>query len=91
MAYQISYCGKMSKAVCRPNKETRPLYKWLLVSVIAMLLVGALLRKDVRRIFLPGNPDITEKALYDLAADIQEGQPVSDAFMVFCRQILDHA
>ena len=91
MAYQISYCGKISKADCRRNQKTKPLYKWLLVSIIAMLLVGALSRKDVRRILLPGNPDITEKALYDLAADIQEGQPVSDAFMVFCRQILDHA
>lgn len=43
----------------------------------------------MRQFLLPGDLSVAEQAFSEMISDLREGEPVADAFTVFCRVILD--
>lgn len=91
MGYRITYESPF-KSENRKTFVKKTIYlKLISVVVIAFAVSFALFNTKLRRMILPGDPVVTERALSELVVDIREGQPVSDAVTAFCREILDNA
>lgn len=92
MAYRIVYGPE-------PKKRTNPPLGQLRMQVLtaAFLLIFVLAVKygwpegtaALQRVLLPGEPSVTQQALEGMVADLQEGEPLGEAFTAFCQQIID--
>lgn len=91
MSYRISYEKNMVKKDLLSDQSATRLNRWIISAVICILLVCALSSSTVRSYLLPGDPQITEAALNELADDLREGESVADAVTAFCREILNNA
>lgn len=64
-------------------------------SILLFSLIVRLTWEDgaekMRQILLPGPLSAAEQAFSELIADVREGERVSDALTVFCKEILDEA
>lgn len=91
MGYRINYESPVlhtkRKILCRNIN----ILKIISISVIGFIVLFALSDTKLRRLILPGDPVVTERALSELVVDIRQGQPVSDAITAFCGEILDNA
>ena len=90
MSYRITYGKRIIKdhILINERKHRKSAY----VIILTLLLLSAVYFKDkIYKFILPGNPQVTEKALHELVTDIQEGEPVGDAVTAFCRLIIDNA
>lgn len=93
MGYRISYenGGKRTEI---PNKDLlnkNKIVKWAIFSVSIIMIIIVLQVSTIRRFLLPGNGAVTEAAIIDLVASIQEGETVGQAVTTFCRQIIENA
>lgn len=91
MCYRITYENNLvKKKVVRKNNNTllkRAIYAIFLCIILFCVLSGS----KVRSYLLPGDPQVTEKALKDLVVDLKEGDTVSDAVTAFCKEIIENA
>ncbi len=74
------------------NKRNIKKYvKWIFAITICISLFFALSNNKVRTVLLPGNPQVTERALTELVENMRHGDSIKDAVTVFCREILENA
>ena len=83
MAYRISY----GPDPIRKRKGKRTL---LFTGMIALLAV-IWLAKEAGFSLLPGDPAVTANALEHMVSSVSEGEPVTDVFFAFCKEIIDGA
>lgn len=91
MGYRITYKSTYMKNKTQDWQGKSNVLKWIFALIVCFFLLLAIFNTEVRRLFLPGDPVVTERALSELVVDIREGQPVSDAVTAFCREILENA
>lgn len=86
MAYRISYqsIGKTSKF------RSQIPWRKLCILCAALLCIGALLvgRNAVMRWMLPGDPEVTGRALQTMIESLQSGTGLADAWTAFCKEII---
>lgn len=78
MAYRIDYPGKQQKK--------RRFSAWLLLAAVPALL--ALPKQRIVQWLLPGDPEITARALSELVQTLRQGSSAGDAVAAFCRSIV---
>lgn len=83
MGYRIVY-GKQEKKII-PFKRIGVIAA--VIAVSAMLLWPAS-RSAVAEILLPGDAEITAKALQTMAEELGEGQGIGEAVTAFCQEII---
>jgi hypothetical protein len=91
MGYRINYVKNAQKIGILSQGTIHKNGKWKYIVIVCGLLLAALLNQRLRYIFLPGNPQVTERAIFEFAADIKKGESFSEAITAFCREILDNA
>ena len=47
-------------------------------------------RQVLQRVFLPGEPSVTEQAFSSMVSGLTAGVPLEDAVVAFCQQIIDY-
>ena len=88
MAYRIEYdSGGVKRKVA--EKKRFPVV-WLLLCAAAAVLMIPGVRTTVLHWLLPGDGAVTARALCELVTDLREGEALSDAVTVFCREIISH-
>ena len=92
MGYRISY---ENGGIKTPVHEKKMIQKGTVVKlsicIVSLCLVGILHQsKELRRCFIPGNPDVTEAAVTELVDSIRQGDRFEDAITTFCRHIIDN-
>lgn len=78
MAYRIDYPGR--------RKKRRFPYWILLILVFAVLL--AVPKDDLEYWLLPGDPEVTARALSELVNTLRQGTNAGQAVAAFCGSIL---
>ena len=91
MSYRIAYGRKMHFMKTSIRHKRVRMHRVALAIFVCAALVCVLCSTQVRRLLLPGDKQITEAALGQLADDLRNGEPVYDSVVVFCREILEHA
>lgn len=91
MGYRITYEQSMIRTTFLTKRVGVRNKKWLVTIIICILIGVTLSNGAVRNFLLPGDPAVTQKALNDLAVNLKEGEPVSDAITAFSREILNNA
>lgn len=91
MSYRISYGQTIIRTELPKVRNGGKLYKIMLISCICLIIMTAVFSSNFRKCLLPGNPEVTEKALVGLVEDLKDGEPLYDSITVFCRQILENA
>ena len=88
MGYTISYTQNSEYKTKRFN-----LRRVLIIAVVATFLLGisVSIHGSFRELLLPGNADVTERALHNLAENMRTGVKVQDALAAFCNEIIDYA
>ena len=91
MSYRINYGHPSDKRYPAASGQGR-LPSMICAAFLLFLLLtntfwpsGRALLKDL---FIPGNPETTANAFSGLMEDIREGEELSEALTVFCREIL---
>ena len=91
MAYRINYGKYVVKTDVLRMRKKRNITNWIYAVITLVVLVSAVSCKKVRYFLLPGDPQVTENALAELAADLMEGESVYDAVTAFHREIIKNA
>lgn len=91
MSYRITY-GK------QPRKYTRRHFshkKAIICAACAIILLISLhlsgIGAAIWRFLLPGDPAVTEAALFGIIENLRSGADLSDTVTVFCKEILNGA
>ena len=79
MAYRIEYPGK---------KKTKRFPVWIVLSVLGGLV---LLRQRLGQFLLPGDPEVTGRALETLLAQLRQGSAAGEAVSTFCKTVVQGA
>lgn len=79
MAYQIEYPGK---------KKAKGFPVWIVLLALGGL---ALLRQSLGRFLLPGDPEVTGRALETLLAQLRQGIGAGEAVSAFCKAVVQGA
>ena len=93
LGYRILYADG-GKKIKLPNKAisvNRRLLKWVVFSIVIILLVAISQSRAVRHFLLPGNGAVTEAALGDLVESLKDGEQVGEAVTAFCKHIIENA
>ena len=95
MSYQISYDNgnaREKNKVHAPEKR-KILFRFLVA--VVMCTAGVLLlykgKDRIWEVLVPGDPQITEKALSTMADGIRKGESIKEAIAAFCREIILNA
>lgn len=88
MGYRINYYKNRKKRnrciVMKPK-----LYKFLLVfGVVAAVFLWPKARMWVKEVSIPGDNDVTRKAVSELVQNLEAGGNPHEALQVFCMEIL---
>ena len=93
MSYCIDYVVDSSRF-----SDRKDMWMLLLMSLTVFALFLSAVRSyrpeiwtSLQAWFWPGDFDVTRNAAKVLLMEIQAGQPVADAAVAFCREILHHA
>lgn len=90
LKYRIQY-DKISphkhNADCK--KTVRFLYILLIFAVIILLVISPSGKLRPHNLLLPGDPNITSKALRELSVSLDRGEELFDALDAFCQTIMD--
>lgn len=94
MSYRIEYEGVSAEEnICGANRKTglwmKGIYVLIVLCVVIFILFGNM--EVAESIFIPGNPEITKAAFLSFTEDLQEGSTFRDAFITFCREIIENA
>lgn len=93
MSYQIQYDPEFWKerrqAFGRRSTNLK-ISKLGLVLCVAALCFGLRYRETIAEFLIPGDPAITTAAADHLRLNLIEGEPVKDALLEFCTEILEH-
>lgn len=79
MAYRIEYPGK---------KKAKRFPVWIVLPALGGL---ALLRQRLGQFLLPGDPEVTGRALETLLAQLRQGIGAGEAVRAFCKAVVQGA
>ena len=79
MAYRIEYPGK---------KKAKRFPVWIVLPALGGL---ALLRQRLGQFLLPGDPEVTGRALETLLAQLRQGIGAGEAVSAFCKAVVQGA
>lgn len=89
MGYSVQYpTGKENKYPQVPRRESKGYV--VIGCIVVMLLVVAVVccLPSSRSAVLPGDPEVTEKALRVMIDRLEEGQGIKACFTEFCREVI---
>lgn len=84
MGYTIHYHKEGTRTV-------KKRYFLLGIGLIAVMIFLFANWSDIRMILLPGDPEVTEEALEVFSSMLSDGATVTEAFVTFCRKVLEGA
>ena len=92
MGYRILYEKGAVKINLSDRESIRKstMFKWGLILASAIILLVLSQSSSFRRVFLPGNKDVTEAAVVELVDSIQRGSDFEEVITTFCRQIIEN-
>lgn len=93
MAYRIDYSTGQPKRqkLSALNKTAATKVSGIIAAFLLLAVLVSLGGEQIKDFLLPGDPEITETALQEMAVDIREGEGFRDAFTAFCQKIIDGA
>lgn len=93
MGYRIQYDPEQNKKYPSKVRAIKQKYLLLTAVMIAGFVLGVLGIKNsnaLKRMLLPGDPQVTESAFNAMVTDIRAGESVGDAVTAFCLEIMKH-
>lgn len=93
MGYRIEYGDVFTKEIIAdPPAKRKPIHILVLLTTVCVILF-ILFSADgkVRDILIPGNAEVTQRAVSGFVDDIKEGEQVKDAITAFCVEIIENA
>ena len=92
MSYRIVY-GPMPRAEKPQDWTLLRVQMWTAVFILFFALLVRQLWPEgmdvLKSVLIPGEQTVTEQALSEMVAGLQEGEHLEDALTAFCRQIID--
>ncbi len=91
MGYRIQYEPDLDYKY-KMAKEVKLKKVWITGAFVALCILLIAVLPSVRGLIwdflIPGDPQVTTEAFSTLVSDIRNGENLSDAVTVFCRQII---
>ena len=94
MGYQIQYGAVMVKKHIPERKKLSVSQKISGILFVVLFIFLAIIfgsREGVQDFLIPGNSRVTREAMSKMVTDLREGEPLSDSFEAFCREIVSSA
>ena len=92
MSYCVEYNPELKKHYPSVTKSgKKPPIALILGVVITVAAAYALVSSGVLRYLIPGDPEVTTAAFSVLVERIGAGEPVREAFLGFCEEIIVNA
>ena len=92
MSYSIDYSSGTTRKYPKLREKNRPNYKKVIgILCVFAVIVGLMNIKAIRRLLLPGDPAVTEKAIVSMVNEFRAGEGMQEAFAVFCREVIEGA
>ena len=90
MSYCIAYNPEMKDKY--PEAKTRKVLpaKKLFVLFAVVIVTYVFMQYRLYRFLIPGNPDITVSAFSSMVESVGDGEPVREALVVFCKEIIEN-
>ena len=93
MSYRIEY-GTSVPQKFQPQQVKRHIRTMTAVCILLFsLAVGKFWpdgRMVLQRVFLPGEPSVTEQAFSNMISELRDGETLEKVVVAFCQEILDH-
>lgn len=93
MGYRIEY--RSHGKVHFHKRIGKPIPKWCVVTACGCLVLAALVicwqNEQLRNLLLPGDTEVTAKALQELVNDLRNGAEFGDAVTAFCIEVIENA
>lgn len=92
MGYKIKYGNATQKT--KITYTSSHYFRIALVALTSLVIIFAILsvgKDTLRTYFIPGNPDVTQAAFSQMITDLSNGESLGDAFVVFCKEIIQSA
>lgn len=92
MGYRILYGKEMLKEHIDspvPRLKRKNLLIWFMIACLLLIFVISGSEAGWRGL-LPGNPDVTERAVCTFVSDLSEGESFKDAITAFCMEIIEN-
>ncbi len=94
MGYKIAYDSGMATRTCFEEKRL----SFAAMTAAFLLLFGVLTycfwpagADKLRKMLIPGDPEVTTKAVSEMVEDLRAGESMDDAVVTFCREIFREA
>ena len=89
MSYCVEYNPELKEHypfTQKPGKK--PSVRILVLGVVLAVSAYGIFSSGILRFLIPGDPEITSTAFSGLMKEIGEGEPIADAVMTFCRDVI---
>ena len=90
MSYHIEYNPELKEKYPKVRKRRELPTRKMLVLLSVLIASYIFVQYRLYYYFIPGNPDITSSAFSTMIESVGEGEPVKDAFSVFCKEIIQN-
>ena len=93
MSYRIEYGTSVPERFQPPKVKRYVRALTALCILLFSLAVGEFWpdgRMMLQRVFLPGEPSVTEQAFSNMISELRDGVAPEEAAVAFCQQIIDH-
>lgn len=94
MGYRIHYGENVKMEFIpetKPKSEILTKLIWTLIFCCSIAFAISKNKDAIINYLLPGNKEVTRTAITAFAEDLRQGQPLGDAAVAFCREIIDNA
>ncbi len=92
MSYHVEYNPEFRKRYPAIKKQPNlKLVKRLIFVTLAVVMFYGAVWSGWAKSLLPGDPDVTISAFSDMVTDVKSGDGVKEAWIAFCRNIIDNA
>ena len=90
MSYSVAYSPETKDRYPTFQQTKRKFPVRPIVWCVALIAAAYIITSNgVLRYCIPGDPDVTVAAFSEMVAEIREGETVRDAFVDFCKQVID--
>ena len=91
MSYRVDYNPEMKNRYPNFVKIKRKLpVRPILLSVAAVAIIYGIVSSGLLRFLIPGEPAVTTAAFNGMMEDIGAGESVRQAFLAFCKEIIQN-
>lgn len=88
MSYYVEYNPESKRKYPIKRSYKRKFPKKVVGILIICVCIYAMIQCGFHRYLLPGDPDVTVAALSTLVQQMGEGEPVKDAILTFCEEVI---